>query len=185
MEDKKILFWEESYKNEGISAFGVNPNPEVKDYVELFNKNGKVLEAGCGEAKNAFFLIENGFNDVSAFDLSENAIKKVHKIAESKRANINAFIQDLCMFQWEYKYDLVISYGTLHFVKNDGWHKFLTDAKEHTNYGGFHVIQIWGCGQKPGPRLRQAGTLKPENFYHQSYGLIFGVNRHNYSLGNE
>lgn len=143
MEDKKIPFWEESYKNENISAFGANPNPEVKEYVEHFNKHGKVLEAGCGEAKNAFFLIENGFNDVSAFDLSENAIKKLYKIAENKRVNINAFVQDLCMFQWDFKYDLVISYGTLHFVKNDGWHKFLNDAKEHTNSGGFHVIQIF------------------------------------------
>lgn len=143
MEEKIIPFWEESYKNENISAFGVNPNPEVKEYVELFSKYGKVLEAGCGEAKNAFFLIENGFSDVSAFDLSENAINKVFKIAENRGVNINAFVQDLCTFQWEYKYDLVISYGTLHFVNNDGWHKFLIDAKEHTNSGGLHVIQIF------------------------------------------
>lgn len=143
MKKKIIPFWEESYKNDNISAFGAIPNPEVKDFIKMFNKNGKVLEAGCGESKNAFFLIENGFSDVSAFDLSENAIKKVHKIAEKRRLNINAFVQDLCKFQWDHKYDLVISYGTLHFVKNDGWNKFLIDAKENTNNGGYHVIQIF------------------------------------------
>jgi tellurite methyltransferase len=63
--EEKNTFLGESYKNENISAFGANPNPEVKDYVEIFNKNGKVLEAGCGEAKNVFFLIENGFSKIS------------------------------------------------------------------------------------------------------------------------
>ncbi|QHQ62963.1 methyltransferase domain-containing protein [Anaerocolumna sedimenticola] len=142
-EKKKIPFWEESYKNDDISAFGANPNPEVKEFIDIFDKNGKVLEAGCGEAKNAFYLIENGFRNVSAFDLSDNAIKKVHKIAEKRKIHINAFVQDLCRYQWDNNFDLVISYGTLHFVKSEEWHKFIFDAKEHTNSGGFHVIQIF------------------------------------------
>ncbi len=143
MEEKGIPFWEESYKNENLSAFGVNPNPEVREYVEYFEKTWRVLEAGCGEAKNAFFLIDNGIHDVSAFDLSENAIKKVNKIAETKQVKINAFVQDLCTFHWECNYDLIISYGTLHFVTNDGWRKFLEEAKEHTNSGGIHIMQIF------------------------------------------
>jgi cyclopropane fatty-acyl-phospholipid synthase-like methyltransferase len=143
MKEMKIPFWEESYINDNISAFSTTPNPEVKEFISIFNKNGTILEAGCGEAKNAFFLIENGFHDVSAFDLSDSAIKKVYKIAEKKGVEINAFVQDLCSFQWEYNYDLIISYGTLHFVTNESWHKFLADAKEHTNPGGIHVIQIF------------------------------------------
>lgn len=138
-----IPFWEESYKNNNISAFGVNPNPEVKEYLDCFNKQGKVLEAGCGEAKNSFYLIQNGFEDVNAFDLSENAIAKVHRIAEEKSVHINAFVQDLCSFEWKESYDLIITYGTLHFVAKNGWHKFLDEAKEHTNIGGIHLIQIF------------------------------------------
>lgn len=143
MEQKKIPFWEDSYKNYSISAFGIKPNPEVEQFINLFNKRGRVLEAGCGEAKNTFYLIENGFENVSAFDLSENAINKVNRIAEKRNVEINAFVQDLCTFQWKYKYDLIISFGTLHFVHRAGWHKFIKDAKENTNIGGIHVIQIF------------------------------------------
>jgi len=143
MEQKKIPFWEDSYKNDNISAFGIKPNPEVEQFIELFKKNGRVLEAGCGEAKNTFYLMENGFKNVSAFDLSENAINKVHKIAEKRNVQINAFVQDLCTFEWKYNYDLVISFGTLHFVDRAGWHKFINNAKEHTKAGGIHVIQIF------------------------------------------
>ena len=40
-------------------------------------------------------------------------------------------------------YDLVISYGTLNFVAKEGWHHFIQEAKEHTNVGGIHIIQIF------------------------------------------
>lgn len=141
--DSKEPFWEESYRNNDISAFGVEPNPEVKQFINVFNKDGKVLEVGCGEAKNAFYLIRNGFKDVSAFDLSEHAIGKVHQIAQKAQLQINAFTQDLCTYKWESCYDLVISYGTLHFVERSKWIKFIEEAKKNTNRGGIHVIQIF------------------------------------------
>lgn len=140
---KNIPFWEESYKNNEISAFGTDPNQEIAEYLDCFNKQGAVLEVGCGEAKNSFYLIENGFEKVKAFDLSENAVAKVHKIAEQKNIKITAFVQDLCNFEWKENYDLIISYGTLHFVAKKEWHKFLNKAKKHTSAGGIHVIQIF------------------------------------------
>lgn len=136
-------FWEEAYKSNDISAFGVKPNPEIETYLNYFNKRGAVLEIGCGEAKNSFYLIKNGFQNVNAFDLSEHAIAKVHRIAEEKNIKINAFVQNLCEFEWKENYDLIISYATLHFVTKKEWHKFLEEAKNHTNPGGIHVIQIF------------------------------------------
>lgn len=138
-----VPFWEETYQMEDISAFGNEPNPEVKEYIKYFKKDWKVLEAGCGEAKNAIFLAKQGIIDVNAFDISENAIVKAKKITAMNNININAFVQDLCDYPWKDKYDLVISYGTLHFVNKEGWHKFLNEAKEYTNVSGIHIIQIF------------------------------------------
>ncbi len=136
-------FWEKSYKDDNISTFGTEPNPEVNEFLEFFRKDWNVLEAGCGEAKNAIFLAKNGFLKVNAFDISENAIAKVKKIISKSELNLNAFVQDLCTYPWNEKYDLIISYGTLHFVQKEGWYKFLKEAKEHTNVGGIHIIQIF------------------------------------------
>lgn len=94
-------FWEKSYCDTAVSAFGIQPNPEVKAFLHLFNKDGNVLEAGCGEAKNAIYLAKNGFMYVDAFDLSENAIAKAKKIALTNGVQIHAFVQDLCLFPWK------------------------------------------------------------------------------------
>ena len=40
-----LPFWEESYKDDEISAFGTKPNPEVKEFFELFQKSWNVLES--------------------------------------------------------------------------------------------------------------------------------------------
>lgn len=138
-----VPFWEKTYQNDAVSAFGNEPNPEVKEFLEYFHKDWKVLEAGCGEAKNAIFLARNGFHDVDAFDISENASIKANKIAEKNKVKLNIFVQDLCSYPWKENYDLIISYGTLHFVKKEGWHKFLEEAKMHTNPGGIHIMQIF------------------------------------------
>lgn len=98
-----IPFWEEAYKDDNISAFGIEPNPEVKEFFELFQKDWNVLEAGCGEAKNAIYLAKNGFLKVNAFDISENAIAKVKRIASKNEVKLNAFIQDLCTLSVESK----------------------------------------------------------------------------------
>ncbi len=139
----KVPFWEESYKNDAISAFGTEPNPEVKEFAGHFHKDWNVLEAGCGEAKNAFYLAHNGFTRINAFDLSENAIAKVKRIAADNRIILNAFVQDLCNYPWRENYDLLITYGTLHFAPREGWQRFLREAKEHTNPGGIHIVQIF------------------------------------------
>lgn len=136
-------FWEKSYRDETISAFGMQPNPEIIEFIHLFSKEWNVLEAGCGEAKNAIYLAKNGFTHINAFDLSSNAILKARKIASANGVQINAFIEDLRSFPWQENYDLIISYGTLHFVSKDEWHNFLNEAKIHTNHGGIHVMQIF------------------------------------------
>lgn len=138
-----IPFWEESYKNDDISAFGIKPNPEVKDFIELYQKDWNVLEAGCGEAKNSIYLAKNGFKRLNAFDISDSAIAKVKMIAAKNEVELNSFVQDLCSYPWQENYDLLISYGTLHFVPKEGWHQFIKEAKEHTNIGGIHIIQIF------------------------------------------
>lgn len=138
-------FWENSYRSNTISAFGVKPNPEIETYLSAFNKHGKVLEAGCGEAKNALYLVEHGFTDVHAFDLSPNAIDKVGRICRARGLTLDAFTADLTAYPWkdEEQFDLILSYGTLHFAPRDGWRRFLAQAMEHTNSGGLHVMQIF------------------------------------------
>ena len=135
-------FWEESYKDDNISTFGTEPNQPVKKYEHLFKKEWSILEAGCGEGRNSIYLASNGFSDIDAFDLSENAIAKLLRIANKSSLHVNTWVEDLRKFRFEKQYDLIISFGTLHFVEKKDWESFLLRAKKNTKIGGIHIIRF-------------------------------------------
>lgn len=157
-------FWEESYKDDNISTFGSEPNASVKEFIHYFDKSWNILEVGCGEGKNSLYLAGLGYENVNAFDLSENAINKLLRIAGNRKLAINAWVQDLCKFSFEKQYDLIISFGTLHFVEKKNWKKFLHEAKKCTNIGGIHIIQIFTNKVPASPDIEQfAIGLADEN----------------------
>ena len=139
----KKPFWENTYSNDAITTFGTSPNRAIEDMWESFDKNWSILDVGCGEGKNPIFLAENGFKNVDAFDLSQAGINKLLRIGHLKNVKVNAWVQDLTEFSFKKKYDLIISYGTLHFVNKDEWKRFIIEAKNNTNIGGLNIFQIF------------------------------------------
>ena len=138
-----IPFWERTYKDDTVTTFGIKPNRAVEAMWETFDKNWTILDVGCGEGKNPIFLAQNGFKNVEAFDLSQAGIEKLLKIAKSNNLKINAWAEDLTEFTFQKSYDVIISYGTLHFVQKEKWAKFISDAKRNTNIGGLNIFQIF------------------------------------------
>lgn len=51
-----IPFWEDSYKDDSVSAFGIKPNDTLKEFQHLFDKSGSVLDVGCGDGKTPYIL---------------------------------------------------------------------------------------------------------------------------------
>lgn len=135
-------FWEKSYKDDNVTTFGIKPNPTIEERWSMFTKNGAVLDVGCGEGKNAIFLAQKGFV-VDAFDISESGIEKLKRLALKNRVKVNAWVQDLCHYNFEKEYDVVTSHGTLHFVSKQEWKNFISKAKKKTKNGGIHIMQIF------------------------------------------
>jgi len=136
-------FWENTYRDDTVTTFGTEPNTSVPEFEYLFQRSWNILEVGCGEGKNPLYLAAKGFTNVDAFDLSENAIAKLSRIADNQKLRVNAWVQDLRLYSFEKQYDLIISFGTLHFVEKNDWKSFLSKAKESTNTNGIHIIQIF------------------------------------------
>jgi len=143
MSNELVPFWEDVYKNEDVIAFSVNPNATIKEFEHLFEKQSQILEVGCGEGQNIIYLAKQGFSNIDAFDLSANAINKVMRQCEISNVKVNAFIDDLTKYQFDKEYDLIMSFGTLHFVAKSEWKKFIINAKENTKVGGIHIMQIF------------------------------------------
>lgn len=143
MSNGLVPFWEAAYQEEDTITFSVNPNATIQEFEHLFDKQAQILEVGCGEGQNILYLAKQGFMNIHAFDLSANAISKVIRRCAASNLTINAFVDDLTKFQFDKKYDLIMSFGTLHFVAKSEWKKFIYKAKENTNIKGIHIMQIF------------------------------------------
>lgn len=143
MSEDKIPFWEEAYQDESAITFSAKPNVTVKEFEHLINKHSRIIEIGCGEGQNVLYLAQQGYVNVDAFDISENGIEKLKKICNKSETRLNAFVADLTTYEFETTYDLIMSFGTLHFVSKDAWKHFIIKAKDSTNIGGIHIMQIF------------------------------------------
>ena len=142
MDKDLVPFWEKSYQEDDTIAFSDQPNTTITEFEHLLHMQSRVLEAGCGEGQNAVYLAQKGYQ-VDAFDLSEHGIAKLKRRCEQSNAQVNAFVADLTTYQFKQYYDMILCFGTLHFVDKDGWKRFIRNAKEYTNIGGIHIMQIF------------------------------------------
>ena len=142
MSNDLVPFWEKAYQEYDAVAFSNEPNITITEFESFMSSQSKVLDVGCGEGQNAIYLARQG-HYVDAFDLSEHGIAKLKHRCELFETQVNAFAADLTAYQFEQCYDMILCFGTLHFVTKNEWKRFVNDAKEHTNLGGIHIIQIF------------------------------------------
>ncbi len=142
MSDNFVPFWEKSYREYDTVTFSNKPNPTITEFGHCIGKPSKILDVGCGEGQNAIYLAHQG-HYVDAFDLSEVVIAKLIYMCELSNVQVNAFVADLTTYQFEQCYDMITCFGTLHFVAKKEWKRFINNAKQYTNIGGIHIIQIF------------------------------------------
>lgn len=142
MNKNLVPFWEETYQKDETIAFSSEPNVTIKEFEHFLNTQSNILEAGCGEGQNAIYLAQKGYH-VDAFDLSEYGIAKLKHRCELSNVHVNAFVADLTAYHFKQSYDMILCFGTLHFVHKNDWKKFISSAKEYTNIGGIHIMQIF------------------------------------------
>jgi cyclopropane fatty-acyl-phospholipid synthase-like methyltransferase len=98
----------------------------------------RVLDAGCGEGKSAFFMAERGAI-VDAIDVSDLALRNA-RAAWPNLPNLRWRREDVREFSAEEPYDIVIAYGLLHCLHNvDQVLTALGNLKARTSAGG-HVV---------------------------------------------
>lgn len=149
----KIGFWEDYFKDDNTFLFGNAPNKTIVEFEHLFNKEWNVLDVGCGDGKNAFYLAKQGFEKIDAFDISGTAIEKIKRLCKNSDYRINASVAAVSDFEFQKKYDLMMSFGVFHFVAKEDWKVFIKEAQNNTNIGGIHIIQIFNDSIAPTPDI--------------------------------
>lgn len=121
--------------------------PIVLDTLDKYcEKNGKVLEIGCGEGRDAKAVFDEGYN-LCATDISDEAVEFC-KSQMPKRAE-RFFVLDCINGKLDIKFDFIYSVAVLHMLTEDNdraaFYKFI---KEHLKDGGKALVLSMGDGER-------------------------------------
>lgn len=122
--------------------WGIQPGSlilRLKDLVGDFS-GLRVLDAGCGEGKNAAFLARLGAS-VDAFDVSDHAIRHAWALW-AEHPNINLRVADARRLPMAANsYDIVVAYGLLHCLRTQAEIEGVTQRLMRcTRRNGLHVV---------------------------------------------
>lgn len=93
-------FWNTRYDKDEY-LYGTEPNTFLKEHCDLLS--GPVLSLSEGEGRNAVFLASRGL-EVVGTDISNVALEKAKKLAESRGVEIKTIVADLNDFTPEENY---------------------------------------------------------------------------------
>lgn len=121
--------------------WGCEPGSLVRRLASLIDlRNARVLDAGCGEGKNAAFIAAAG-GKVDAVDVSQVAIENGKRVWGHMDA-IKWHVSDFqTWLRHSEPYDVVVAYGVLHCLTSRSDLEFAVDAlRRATKDGGHHVV---------------------------------------------
>ena len=99
----------------------------------------RVLDAGCGEGKNAVFLARLGAN-VDAVDVSRVAIENGRRIWKQE-ARVRWIVADIRDLKLPQEYDVAIAYGLLHCLAGRPEVLAVVSALQAaTVHGGYNIL---------------------------------------------
>ena len=101
-----------------------------------------MLDAGCGEGRNALWLASQGHH-VEAVDLSARGIAKLLDRAAAARLEVDARVDDLATLELEGEYDLIVCHGVLHLLHHEPALRALQGFQAHTRPDGANVICVF------------------------------------------
>jgi 2-polyprenyl-3-methyl-5-hydroxy-6-metoxy-1,4-benzoquinol methylase len=101
---------------------------------------GRALDLGAGEGTDAIRLALLGY-EVDAVEISPVAANKIGRFAAEAGTKVNAIVADVADLVPDTLYDVVISNGVLHYVKNKD--SAIDRMQSATNIGGINVISLW------------------------------------------
>ena len=117
--------YEERYRaihDNDLLWFIDEPSEELIEWLQdnKIDIGEEICEIGCGEGRDSLYLAELGYN-ITAFDISESAIKLCKKRAEERKLDATFNIENLVTpyQKLEYSFRWIFSVSTLHMLIED------------------------------------------------------------------
>ncbi|MDO8264963.1 MAG: class I SAM-dependent methyltransferase [Candidatus Parcubacteria bacterium] len=107
---------------------------------EIF-KDKKVLDAGCGMGRNAFWALKYGARELIAFDFDKRSVEAAKKnLAGYPNAKVE--FKNISEISWQNEFDITFSIGVIHHLKNPGL--AIKNMIRALKPGGLILIWVYG-----------------------------------------
>ena len=141
--------YDDRYKQvhrEKLRWFSAEPSPIVSEVIDEFSlpQTAKMLEIGCGEGRDAGYLLRKGY-DVLATDVSEEAVLYCRKQYPEYEKQFQ--VLDCVTDKLDEQFDFIYAVALVHMlVLDDDRNRFYSFIRDHLKCGGIALIGTMGDG---------------------------------------
>lgn len=96
--------------------------PETSlDFIQSFSvdKTAKIIDIGGGESKLVDFLLEEGYENITVLDISQNALNRAKKRLGKNAEKVTWIVSDITDFNPEESYDVWHDRAVFHFLTEE------------------------------------------------------------------
>jgi len=115
--------WEKIYSEKSpqeVSWTQETPTTSIEFFNDFkLSKISPIIDVGGGESKFVDYLLENGYQNISVLDISENAINKAKERIGKKSENVDWIVCDINNFKPKQKYALWHDRAVFHFLTSE------------------------------------------------------------------
>ena len=148
MDRKYYEAYDDRYRKvhgENLQWFDDSPSPVVGEILERYHIKGKMLEIGCGEGRDAGYLLGRGY-DVLATDVSPAAVSYARRKYPEFADRFG--VLDCLTEKLPEKFDFIYAVAVVHMlVLDDDRADFYRFIKEHLATNGRALICTMGNGE--------------------------------------
>ncbi|MCL0077254.1 class I SAM-dependent methyltransferase [Dehalococcoidia bacterium] len=153
--------WEEAF---GSVDWRLKPDPTLIQYASLIPE-GKVLDLGIGEGRNALFFARMGY-DVEGVDISHAAIERCIDRAENANLKVKAEVGDLREVDIPPgRYSLIIAAWALNFLKKTEAEEIIKRIRNGLKKDGFVYIGVFSINDPGYERATKNLKVVEENTF--------------------
>jgi 2-polyprenyl-3-methyl-5-hydroxy-6-metoxy-1,4-benzoquinol methylase len=151
---KMVEHWDNIYATKQPSEVSwTQENPKTSlDFIRSFNlpKQASIIDVGGGDSRLVDKLLDEGFEDITVLDISEEALKKAKARLGEKGKKINWVVADITKYNTEKTFDLWHDRAVFHFMTtNDQISEYLDRARKNIKANGVLTI---GTFSENGPK---------------------------------
>lgn len=140
--------WESIYQtkqSDEVSWYQDKPNTSLGLIAEIgLDKDARVIDVGAGDSRLVDNLLDLGFRNITALDISSNALERSKKRLGNRADGVKWVVSDLREFETEDRYALWHDRAVLHFLTNEeDINRYTETVRQSLKPNGYIIVSTF------------------------------------------